>query len=170
MDYKYIEQLLERYWACETSVGEEKVLRAFFCQDDVPAHLVRYKALFEYGRDEAAHSLSEDFDRRLCALVQQEKPAPVVKIRRLTLSYRLRPFFRATASVAIVLLLGMAAQHSFNREENASGWDYNMATYTDTYQNPQEAYEAGIKALGMFSAAADSVKPDMTNTIDEGEQ
>ena len=164
MDYKYIEQLLERYWACETSVGEEKILRAFFCQDDVPAHLSRYKALFEYGRNEATHSLGEDFDRRLCALVQPEKPAPAVKIRRLTPSCRLRPFFRATASVAIVLLLGMAAQHSFNREENASGWDYNMATYTDTYQNPQEAYEAGIKALGMFRAAADSVKPAVTNT------
>ena len=30
MDYKYIEQLLERYWQCETSVEEESELRAFF--------------------------------------------------------------------------------------------------------------------------------------------
>ena len=29
MDYKYIEQLLERYWACDTSVEEEQILRAF---------------------------------------------------------------------------------------------------------------------------------------------
>ena len=30
MDYKDIEQLLERYWQCETSVEEESVLRDFF--------------------------------------------------------------------------------------------------------------------------------------------
>ena len=33
MDYKYIEQLLERYWQCETTPEEENVLRAFFAQD-----------------------------------------------------------------------------------------------------------------------------------------
>ena len=32
MDYKYIEQLLERYWACETTLEEEQILRAFFLQ------------------------------------------------------------------------------------------------------------------------------------------
>ena len=30
MDYKYINQLLDRYWKCETSLEEEEILRAFF--------------------------------------------------------------------------------------------------------------------------------------------
>ena len=46
MDYKYIEQLLERYWNCETSLEEEQILRSFFRQKEVPAHLLRYKQLF----------------------------------------------------------------------------------------------------------------------------
>ena len=29
MDYKYINQLLERYWNCETSLEEEGILRAY---------------------------------------------------------------------------------------------------------------------------------------------
>lgn len=37
MDYKYIEQLLERYWNCETSVEEEQILRIFFQQKELPA-------------------------------------------------------------------------------------------------------------------------------------
>jgi len=37
MDYKYIEQLLERYWRCETSLQEEEILRLFFSQEEVPA-------------------------------------------------------------------------------------------------------------------------------------
>ena len=35
MDCKYIEQLLERYWQCETSLEEEAQLRAFFNGSDV---------------------------------------------------------------------------------------------------------------------------------------
>ena len=46
MDYKYIEQLLERYWQCETTLQEESILRTFFSQEDVPASLMQYKALF----------------------------------------------------------------------------------------------------------------------------
>ena len=36
MDYKYIEQLLERYFNAETSLEEESILRTFFSQTDVP--------------------------------------------------------------------------------------------------------------------------------------
>lgn len=39
MDYKYIEQLLERYWECETSLEEENILRTFFSQDNIPGDL-----------------------------------------------------------------------------------------------------------------------------------
>ena len=60
MDYKYIEQLLERYWQCETTPEEENVLRAFFAQPDVPANLARYKALFVYEQQQAADGLGEE--------------------------------------------------------------------------------------------------------------
>ena len=46
MDYKYIEQLMERYWRGETSLEEEDILRAFFSQDNVPAELLCYRSLF----------------------------------------------------------------------------------------------------------------------------
>ena len=52
MDYKYIEQLLERYWKCETSLEEEEILRTFFSQKDVPASLLPYKDLFTYEQTE----------------------------------------------------------------------------------------------------------------------
>ena len=73
MDCKYIEQLLERYWQCETSLEEEAQLRAFFNGSDVP----------------------------------------VVKAKRLTLTARFVPLFKAAAVVAVVLSLGNVMQHSF---------------------------------------------------------
>lgn len=148
MDYKYIEQLLERYWDCESSEAEERILREFFAQENIPAHLARYRSLFEYERTAAAERLDAAFDARVCALAEVA-PETVVKAQRMTMARRLRPFYRAAASVAIVLLLGTAAQHSFNREEAPEGWDYNMAGYTDTYENPQTALDESIEALKM---------------------
>ena len=71
MDYKYIEQLLERYWAAETSLEEESTLKDFFAQSNMPAHLARYKALFDYEQAQADVTLGESFDERLCALVAE---------------------------------------------------------------------------------------------------
>ena len=112
MDFKYIEQLLERYWQCDTSLEEEAQLRAFFSRSDVPAHLLRYKDLFVYQQLQQEAGLDEDFDARVLAEVEP----PVVKAKRLTLTARLVPMFKAAAAVALVLSLVNVMQHSFYSE------------------------------------------------------
>ncbi len=82
MDYKYIEQLIERYWQCETTLQEEDILRAFFSQPDIPESL-----------------------RQILEQIGETPKANIV-----TLKSRLMPLFRAAAIVAIVLTLGNAAQ------------------------------------------------------------
>ena len=134
MDYKYIEQLLERYWQCETSVEEERILRAFFQQQEVPAHLLRYKDLFVYQQEAQEVKLSDDFDAKLLAKIE----GPVVKARRMTLTYRLRPLLKAAACVAIALTVGNAVQHAFNQPSDES--DYNYDSYKDSFTDPQTAY------------------------------
>ena len=86
MDYKDIEQLLERYWQCETSVEEEATLRDFFSKEEVPAHLLRYKNLFVYQQVQQEVGLGEDFDARILAEVEPV----VVKAKRM--SWRDKPF------------------------------------------------------------------------------
>lgn len=112
MDSNYIEQLLERYWQCETSLEEEAQLRAFFSEDNVPEHLLRYKDLFVYQQLQQEVHLGDEFDARVLAEVE----VPVVKAKRLTLTARLMPLFKAAAAVAIVLSLGNVMQHSFFTE------------------------------------------------------
>lgn len=109
MDSKYIEQLLKRYWQCETSLEEEAQLRAFFSGSDVPAHLLRYKDLFVYEQLQQEVHLGEDFDARVLAEIE----VPVVKAKRLTLAARFIPLFKAAAVVAVILSLGNVMQHSF---------------------------------------------------------
>ncbi|MGN1260584.1 MAG: hypothetical protein ACI4UC_05720, partial [Alloprevotella sp.] len=69
MEYSSIEQLLERYWQCETSLEEEARLRAFFNGDNVPRHLLRYKELFVYQHLQQEEHLGDDFDARVLARV-----------------------------------------------------------------------------------------------------
>ena len=109
MDSKYIEQLLERYWQCETSLEEEDQLRAFFNGNSVPEHLLRYKDLFVYQQLQQEEHLGKDFDARVLAEIE----VPVVRARRMTLTARLMPLFKAAAVVAVVLSLGNVMQHSF---------------------------------------------------------
>ena len=116
MDYKYIEQLLERYWQCETTLEEEHILRTFFSQKEVPAALLPYQSLFVYEQEERQEEpLGDDFDQRILAQVSETAP---VKARPLTLRRRLMPLFKAAAVVAIILTLGNAIQVAFNMEDN----------------------------------------------------
>ncbi len=48
MELVNIEQLIERYENAETSLAEEQVLKEYFQQENIPAHLLEYKALFNY--------------------------------------------------------------------------------------------------------------------------
>ena len=107
MDYKYIEQLLERYWLCETSLEEERILRTFFSQENVPVRLMPYKDLFTYERQSLEDErLDEDFDRRMLEMVGED----TVKASTISLTERLKPLFKAAAIVAIFLTLGNAMQ------------------------------------------------------------
>ena len=115
MDYKYIEQLLERYWRCETSLQEEKILRMFFLQEDIPATLLPYRNLFVYEQNEKEMDvLGDDFDQRILGMVQKDEP---VKARVITMRHRLMPLFKAAAVVAIFLTLGNAMQVAFSDDD-----------------------------------------------------
>lgn len=145
MDYKYIEQLLERYWKAETSREEESILHTFFSQDRVPEHLEPYKSLFDFQTKQQHLHVSRDFESRIMQRVAIKEERTVVA-KRIPLHARLRPFFNAAAAVAVVMLVGIAAQHSFTNE-NSPSWDYNASSYTDTYDTPEAALDETMNAF-----------------------
>ena len=134
MDYKYIEQLLERYWAAETSLEEESILRTFFSQKELPAGMEHLRPLFT---DEAVgETLDENFDARILQAigVEAEKShaeEQVVKAREVSLTQRLMPLFKAAAVVAIFLTLGGALQAPWDSTWNTPE-DYAAIQQADT--------------------------------------
>ena len=142
MDYKYINQLLERYWECQTTLEEEAILRSFFSQDDIPASLLQYRNLFVYEAMEPKHDkLGDDFDAKVLAMIGEEKPA---ETKVISLKQRLMPLFRAAAIVAILLTLGNAIQMSIDSES--------------TYNNVAGSETENIH--GTSVAKSDSLKVD----------
>ena len=144
MDYKYIEQLLERYWKCETSLQEEEILRMFFSQEDIPATLLPYRDLFVYEQNEKEmEKLGDDFDQRILGMIQEDEP---VKARVITMRHRLMPLFKAAAVVAILLTLGNAMQAAFSDD--------------DVRQVTSSAAAVEHSKKGLSVAKADSVVSD----------
>lgn len=160
MDYKYIEQLLERYWECQTTLEEEVILRTFFRQEDLPASLLPYRQVFVEQDAMAEEHLGRDFQEKMLRLVGEDAPMHVCKARRLTFMRRLRPFYRAAGLVAILLTIGNAAHQSFTDEET-SGSMPEMAegAATDSLQ------EITIDKPGQQSAELTAQPIDTVNTL-----
>ena len=168
MDYKYIEQLLERYFQCETTLKEEDILRAFFAQEDVPVWLLKYQDLFNSQNRQDV--LGDDFDERMLDMIDKAEEACIspaasqsapVKARTITLTQRLMPLCKAAAIVAIILTLGNAAQAPWDR-----GWDNPQEEYAKFHQQFTDSIDlqaAPIQAENIMDSTTQAV-PTATAT------
>ena len=147
MDYKYIEQLLERYWNCQTTLEEEEILRAFFNQEDIPARLLRYKSLFVYEHQSVAEeTLSDNFDEKMLAMVGEDR-----KALRIGILERLTPLLRAAAIVCFFITIGAIVEHSISYQEQRE----NIAINTNdedsvSLADPSVAYDDAIQTDSML--------------------
>ena len=137
MDYKYIEQLLERYWACETSLQEEQILRTFFQQQEVPEHLMAYKAIFDVQQEQAEAALGEDFDERVLQMIEGDSVKALPLRGGLRRRSFLRPLYQAAGLVALILTIGIAAQHSFDEEGQSQ---HTQFAQTDSLERPADEF------------------------------
>jgi len=157
MDYKYIKQLLERYWNGETTLEEEDILRTFFSQTDIPAELESVKPLFAYQAAETKEDvLGDDFDEKLLNIIDETE---AVKARTIPFTQRLMPLFKAAAIVAIILTLGNAAQVAMN---NTS--DNNNGNFAATEQT-----QTGVSVAMRDSTIIDSMKQSKLQAIPQME-
>lgn len=144
MDSK-IEQLLEKYWKCETSLEEEKELKDYFNGNDVPEDLKETAILFKYFAEQKKLGVSKiDFDKTLRA-----KAVPVEKGRVIRMIF-------TTAKIAAGVLVLVAAAYLVRQEIRKSYPE----EVVDTYSDPQLAFEETKKALMMISKTFGKAKQE----------
>ena len=130
-----IEQLLEKYWAAETSLEEEAELRKLVRQADVEGAMEGLKMLFGHFESEQEVTLGDDFDKAVLARLSEKPEAKVV-----TLS----SYFRRYASIAAAILVLVVSSYIFMQQQST----YEQA---DTFDSPEAAYVAFKKQLLMVS-------------------
>lgn len=144
MEWNRIEALVEKYWAGETSVEEEKELKQFFRTSDPSqwtASLREVADLFRYyATEEANQPLGQVFDNRL---LNQLKARPSDK------ESKIRPLYLNWLKLAACLVLVVSAVLVWrNRKTEKLAV---QRTEKDTFEDPQKAYEETRKALLLVS-------------------
>ena len=132
MEPKQINHLLDKYWAGESSLEEEKTLRTYFSSSDVDPSLVKYIALFDYFNQESETSLSKD-------------PSDYIKTETKVISLSSR--MKAVAAAAVILFAAIFAFQHLNSEFN----NPKTIVLADEIANPDEAYEITKEALAYLS-------------------
>ena len=157
MDSDKIEELLNKYWKCETSLEEEKQLQDFFRGAGVPSQLKETASLFRYFDAHKNKVLTDiSFDRNVV-----EKIRPSAKGRMTALVYN---SMRIAAGIIVLVVAIWLVRMEVRKSTPAE-----MA---DTYNDPQMAFEETKKALMMisksFSTAEEQAKK--INLFNEAQQ
>jgi hypothetical protein len=157
MDSNRIEELLSKYWNCETSLEEEQQLRQYFKGGDIPEQWRETAALFRYFEENKKKTLNDvAFDAAVIQNVQPQKKGKLVKL-----------FYNSMRIAAGIAVLVMAVW--FVRKEVR---DTTPQEVVDTYDDPQLAFEETKKALLMISksfgtAESQAKKLNMFNEAQE---
>ena len=158
MDSKDIEQLLEKYWNCETSLEEEQQLREYFKAETIPDSLKETSVLFKYFEQQRHEPLPDNaFEGDVLKQIKAERPqGKVVKL-----------FFNV-ARIAAGLVVVAAATY-FVRQEIRKSYPPEIA---DTYSDPKLAFEETKKALMMISKGFGKAQKEARkiNLLNEAEQ
>lgn len=136
-----IEKLIEKYFEAETTLAEEKELKAYFSSENVAPPLEQYKAIFGY----TAQAKQEQFTAAVS--LNSKKSNLVVWIS-------------VAASVVVLLSVGLFTFNHYNQPVNE-----NYGTYDD----PEVAFRETQKALEMISQSVNEGIGSM-NYLSEYEQ
>lgn len=156
MDSEKIDELLNKYWNCETSLEEEQQLQAYFRDTAVPDGLKETANLFRYFDDQKKKELTDiSFDHSVKKKISPQKE----KMRSLFFNT-----MRIAAGIAVLIVAVWLV-----RLEVRKGTPPEMA---DTYDDPDRAFEETKKALMMISKSFNTAEAQAKklNLFNEAQQ
>ncbi|MCC8146412.1 MAG: hypothetical protein LIO93_08265 [Bacteroidales bacterium] len=117
MKKEIIEQLLERYWQCDTSLEEEKQLQEFFSGNKVPEDLKKYTPLFQMKNKQKAI----------------QAPSYLKVAYEKTKSLHFYQLLKIAASFLIIVTLGMGLYTHYHQDR------FLDMVLSETYNEPADA-------------------------------
>ncbi len=129
MDSK-IEKLLDKYWAAEASLEEEKELRSLLA-DNEAGEYEELTGMFDHFDAEKEVSLGADFDTELMAMIEAEPEVKVISFSE---------YFKRYASMAAAVLVLMVSSYVFIQNQDSY-------VQEDTFESPEAALQEIKKQL-----------------------
>jgi hypothetical protein len=140
MDSNRIDELLNRYWNCETSLEEEQQLREYFRGGNIPEQWKETATLFRYFDEHKKKTLNDvSFDRTVLEKVKAPKNGKIVKLVQNSL--------RIAAGVAVLMIAIWFVRNEVRSTVATNG----SGQVEDTYDDPKLALEETKKAFLMIS-------------------
>ncbi|MFK7981953.1 MAG: hypothetical protein AB8G86_18380 [Saprospiraceae bacterium] len=137
MNYK---ALLEKYWAGETSIAEEKALKAYFNSSEVTTELLRYVPLFTYYESSQKKTLNPSVKNLLLAK-NKRVGKPIIRTKK----YLIR-------SIAAAILVAIMATIGFQKTQVPSKAERVAAYWVNKeIKDPKEAFLKTKAALLLVS-------------------
>ena len=136
MDSKHAQELLQKYWNCETSLEEEQQLREYFRSEEIPESLKDTASLFNYFEVQKQKAVDTHFEGTVITQLRQpEKRGKMVQL--------LNNSMRIAAGVAVLLVAVYFVREEIRKNDTVA--------MEDTYDDPKQALEETKKALMMIS-------------------
>jgi len=141
-DIKAIRKMLDRFYAGETTLEEERVLQEYFSGESIPEELLPERDLFRSLEPAMNHvAVPENLNGKILGVIDQLEKKEV-RTRRISVY--------ALSGLAAGLLVVIALYTGYFK----SGQSRQIASQelTDTYDNPADAYEEAKKTLAYVSS------------------
>jgi len=148
MTAEQIKQLLEKYWAGDTSLEEELTLKTCFSEDVLTEELKKYQPLFLWKEKQMQLKGS----RNLAAGTEKQA------------SFQWYSFLKIAASILLVLTLGVGFYTHYQQEKQMD------KIFSETYSNPEDALQETQNVIGKVSSALNLAKQVESQKVDSLEQ
>jgi len=149
-----IRKLLERFYLGETSLEEEKMLQDYFSSSSIPEELLPDRDLFRSMRN-AAESVAvpEGLNQKILNVIDLQE-RKVVRTRRISVF--------SLSGLAAGLLIFIALYAGYFKADSRTAMAQEM---TDTYENPQDAYEEAKRTLAYVSAKLNTGTSELEHVV-----
>ncbi|MDR3339650.1 MAG: hypothetical protein LBT25_06100 [Candidatus Symbiothrix sp.] len=136
MKQETIEQLLERYWNCETSQEEERQLSDSFSDGNISGSAKKYQALFAWKQ----------------AQLQLKGSKKGLSVFDKTPVIRFYPAMKIAASILLILTVGIGFYTRYEQEK------FMDEIFAETYSNPEDALLETKEVIGKVSSVLQLAK------------
>jgi hypothetical protein len=154
MNFRQIEILLENYFNGETSLEDEKTLRRFFQQENIPKHLVSLKTQFEYFSSEHDHNyLDESFDKKLLKQINNNESCEKRFFRKRNL------YVISGIAASVLIIVSLFIDPFTSKIKNTLDDPYQAYMETKkAIQFVSNAFNKGLKPTGKLASYNDGIK------------